>query len=150
MVKPVHSSKGNARKRSDLCSPREVPSLTFFRNQAEYPTGKFQDISVSQEPTVKTVYELGIMNGQSENRFDPSGSLTVAEAVKMAAMVNNTYNGFNGTFPVQENGTAWYQPYVDYCVALGIMTGRSSPITTNRPHALRWHTCSPMRCLSRK
>ena len=23
----------------------------------------------------------------------------------------------------RENGTAWYQPYVDYCVALGIMTG---------------------------
>ena len=116
--------EGECEKENVTFVPRaEVPSLTFFRNQAEYPTGKFQDISVSQEPTVKTVYELGIMNGQSENRFDPSGSLTVAEAVKMAAMVNNTYNGFNGTFPVQENGTAWYQPYVDYCVALGIMTG---------------------------
>ena len=101
----------------------EVPSLTFFRNQAEYPSGKFQDIAASQEPAVKTVYELGIMDGQSDNRFDPSGSLTVAEAVKMAAMVNNTYNGFNGVFPVQQQNVAWYHPYVNYCVALGIMTG---------------------------
>lgn len=101
----------------------ETPSLTFFRGQAKYPAGKFQDIAASQEPVVKTVYELGIMNGQSDSRFAPSGSLTVAEAVKMAAMVHNTYNGFQGVFPVRAQGAAWYQPYVDYCVALGIMTG---------------------------
>lgn len=101
----------------------ETPSLTFFRGQTKYPAGEFQDIAASQASAVKTVYELGIMNGQSDSRFAPSGSLTVAQAIKMAAMVHNTYNGFQGAFPVRAQGAAWYQPYVDYCVALGIMIG---------------------------
>lgn len=88
----------------------------------------------SQETAVKTVCELGIMDGKSANRFDPYGSLIVAGAVKMAAMVNNTYHGFNGTFPVREQGDAWYRPYVNYCVALGVMLGmeftdHNQPIT---------------------
>ena len=42
---------------------------------------------------VKTAYELGFMNGKSENTFDPDGNVTVAEGITMASRLHAIYNG---------------------------------------------------------
>jgi hypothetical protein len=42
---------------------------------------------------VKTAYELGFMNGKSEGKFDPSGNVTVVEALTMASRLHAIYNG---------------------------------------------------------
>ena len=42
---------------------------------------------------VKTAYELGFMNGKSEGKFDPNGSVTVVEGITMAARLHAIYNG---------------------------------------------------------
>ena len=42
---------------------------------------------------VKTAYELGFMNGKSEGKFDPSGNVTVVEAVTMASRLHAKYRG---------------------------------------------------------
>ncbi len=42
---------------------------------------------------VKTAYELGFMNGKSEGKFDPDGSITVAEGITMASRLHAIYNG---------------------------------------------------------
>ena len=52
--------------------------------------GNFTDVADSAwyAENVKKAYELGFMNGKSEGKFDPNGSVTVAEAITMASRVN--------------------------------------------------------------
>ena len=42
---------------------------------------------------VKTAYELGFMNGKSEEKFDPDGNVTVAEGIAMASRVHASLGG---------------------------------------------------------
>ena len=51
--------------------------------------------------------------------FDPLGSLTIAEAVKMAAVLRSYYSADSYEFT---QGTPWYQTYVDYAVSNGIVS----------------------------
>ena len=55
----------------------------------------FSDVKDSNwfAPGVKGAYELGLMNGKSEGKFDPNGSVTVAEGITMASRVHALYNG---------------------------------------------------------
>ncbi len=63
--------------------------------------------------------KLGIINGKSETIFAPDDNLTYAEAVKLAACMNQRFVEGKVTLT---NGTPWYQPYVDYCKKNGIIT----------------------------
>ena len=55
----------------------------------------FSDVTDSNwfAENVKTAYELGFMNGKSEGKFDPNGTVTVAEGITMAARLHAIYNG---------------------------------------------------------
>ena len=53
---------------------------------------------------VKSAYELGFMNGKSEGKFDPNGSVTVAEAITMASRVHAIYSGNEITKKAVPNG----------------------------------------------
>lgn len=52
--------------------------------------------------------------------FDPLGSLSLAEAVKMEAVLRSYYNADGYEF---RQGAPWYQTYVDYAVLKGIIAG---------------------------
>ena len=56
---------------------------------------EFSDVNKSNwyYDNVKTAYELGFMNGKSENSFDPDGNVTVAEALALASRLNASYFG---------------------------------------------------------
>jgi hypothetical protein len=62
------------------------------------------------------------MHGRANGTFDPDGNLTLAEAIKMAAVVHHIYNGGDGIF-VQ--GSPWYQVYVDYAISNRIISSSS-------------------------
>lgn len=83
--------------------------------------GSFTDVASSNwaAPSVSACYELGIMYGSSETKFNPSGNLTVAEAVVIAVRVNSIYS--TGETAVL-SGSPWYQPYVDYAVSHGLIS----------------------------
>lgn len=66
---------------------------------------------------VCTVRALGIMDGKPGGRFDPLGSLSVAEAVTMAAKARSIYAG-GGFTP---GGDPWYQNAVGYALSAGIL-----------------------------
>lgn len=66
---------------------------------------------------VASTYELGLMNGVGAGLFNPSGNVTRAEAITMAARVAATYNG--ETIPSAEG--EWYTQYVNYAVAKGFL-----------------------------
>ena len=61
---------------------------------------------------VKTAYESKIIAGKSATSFDPDANLTYAEAVKLAACMNQKYLTGNISF---ESSKPWYQTFVDYC-----------------------------------
>lgn len=88
--------------------------LQNFKPAAEY-TG-FSDVAANAwyEENVKTVCEYGLMKGTGDDKFSPSGNMTVAEAVAIGSRLHDIYNGGNGEIMQTASGVSWYQPYVDY------------------------------------
>ena len=67
---------------------------------------------------VKTAYEYALANGTSTKQFSPNGKFTVAQALTAAANIHVAYTGGS----IDTAGAAnWYDPYVSYCVANGIV-----------------------------
>ena len=68
---------------------------------------------------VASAYESGLINGRDETHFAPDANLTYAEAVKLAACMNQMY--YYGYVNLESTGSIWYQEYVDYCYAEDII-----------------------------
>ncbi len=81
---------------------------------------QFTDVKAGSwyENEVKSAYELGFMNGTSDTVFSPSGNVTVAQGVTMAARINATSEG--KTIDTVSGGK-WYDGYVKYAIENGIM-----------------------------
>ncbi len=95
--------------------------LTKFPFTKEFSASTFTDVKSSDwfYGDVETSYKLGLMNGRSTTEFVPAGSMTVAEAVTIAARLNATY--FKKEIPAAADGEAWYTPYVNYARSAGII-----------------------------
>ena len=91
-----------------------VASLENFVPAKSYTSGQFADVPAAHwgAANVSKAYELGLMNGVSDAAFDPEGSVSLAQAVTMAARLHSIYTTGTENF-VQ--GAVWYQTYVDYC-----------------------------------
>ena len=100
------------------------PGMSNFVEVKTYSYGMFTDVNESlwygfdQQKAIASAYEYGLMVGNSDTIFDPSGNVTLAQAITIAARVHSIYTTGMGDF-VQE-GT-WYQVYVDYAIANGII-----------------------------
>lgn len=102
-----------------------VPSdEVHFSKNKNYENNKFKDIAKKDwfYKNVVEAYELGLMVGKSESKFEPMGELTLAEAITLAARIHATYHG-----SVEElnqkpaDNAAWYQQYLDYANSKGII-----------------------------
>ena len=83
-------------------------------------TGNFTDVPETAwfYTYVKTAYEYALANGTSAKQFSPDGKFTVAQALTAAANIHVAYTGGS----IDTAGAAnWYDPYVNYCVANGIV-----------------------------
>ena len=89
-----------------------------------YTPGQFSDVNenswfgFNKQQVVASAYEYGLMKGLSDTVFNPSGNVTVAEAITIAARTHCIYAAGKESF---EQGSPWYQVYVDYVVANGII-----------------------------
>ena len=81
--------------------------------------GQFADVASHWSlEYVKTAYEYGLANGTSASAFSPEGTFTVAQALTAAANIHTVYYGK----AVDTAGAkTWYEPYVAYCIANGII-----------------------------
>lgn len=61
---------------------------------------------------VLAAVSTGLVNGKGNGEFKPDDFLTYAEAVKLAACMNQLYTKGSVTLT---NGEPWYQTYVDFC-----------------------------------
>ncbi len=94
--------------------------MSNFTRVNTYPDGKFADVRSSDwfAGSVKDAYELGLVKGESETAFSPAGSVNIAAAITLACRIHSIYNTGTADF-IQ--GYPWYQVYVDYAVANGII-----------------------------
>lgn len=92
-----------------------VKNFDNFLRSATYKDGQFTDVKSSDwfVSGVKSAYELGLMKGDSETRFNPSGNMTVAETITIAARLHSIFTTGKAEF-IQ--GDVWYETYVDYAI----------------------------------
>ena len=70
---------------------------------------------------VVSAWEWGLVNGMSRINYEPTGRLTVAQCVKLAACMHQKRN--LGMVSLQNSGTGhWYDSYVSYAVEYGILS----------------------------
>lgn len=81
----------------------------------------FADVSRGQwyYSDVTNAYDRGLVNGMTLTSYAPSGTLTCAQAVKLAACMHQLYH--TGSVTLQNSEGNWYQSYVDYAVENGIL-----------------------------
>lgn len=98
--------------------------LSNFQRTDVYPDGKFTDVrpGVWYEESVKTAFEMGLIKGDSETRFNPGGNITIAESLTLASRLHSVYHGNGSSFPAEK---PWYKAYVDYAAANGIISANS-------------------------
>ena len=65
-------------------------------------------------------YSIGLIDGTTPSTFAPNSNLKYSEAVKLAACMHQLYTTGEVTL---ENGDPWYQSYIDYAKANGIIVG---------------------------
>jgi len=89
--------------------------LANFRAARTYVEGQFSDVNESDwfSSSVKSAYELGLVNGAGADTFNPNGNITLAETLALAARLHHIYNGGDGVFT---QDSPWYQVYVNYAL----------------------------------
>lgn len=98
------------------------PGFSNFQNRVnQYADGVFHDVGDDWfRDYVAAVYELGLMQGDTEGMFLPDKGVTLAETCALAARIHQLY--FTGSAEFSQ-GSPWYQVYVDYCHEKGILNG---------------------------
>ena len=83
--------------------------------------GQFADVKESSwyAKEVASAYELGFVEGVSETSYSPDTTVTVAQALTMASRVHAE---FNNKSIESVSGGKWYDMYVAYAKANGIIT----------------------------
>jgi S1-C subfamily serine protease len=107
-------------------------SLNNFKVRNTYASGQYGDVDGGAwyAIAVQACYEYGLMNGVSGGAFLPGGTVTVAEAIKLADCLGCICQ--TGKAPASY-GTPWYKVYVDDAMNKGIIASRpsdaSAPVT---------------------
>ncbi len=91
-----------------------------FIKRYDYTDEIFGDVKTDDwfYENVKSVYEFGLMNGKGQKRFDPTGNVTIAETLTIAARIHSIYTTGSDSF---EKSDPWYKVYLDYCTNHGIL-----------------------------
>ncbi len=98
--------------------------LSNFSEVRPYTTGQFQDVPTDSwyAEDVRIAYQYGLIDGKQQTPqmlFAPDANLKLSEAIKLAACMHEIYH--TGTVTLTNGEAAWYQPYVDYAIANGII-----------------------------
>ncbi len=85
---------------------------------------RFQDVSETAwyAESVEQAYEYGLMQGRSQTKFSPGGTLTAAECVALADRLHSIYEKDGATF--EQKVKPWYTDYVRYAVEHRILSAQ--------------------------
>ncbi len=106
-------------------TPKFTASRTYENQFADVPANAWF------HTYVKTAYEYALANGTGKTTFSPDNTFTVAQALTAAANIHKAYTGST----IDTAGAAnWFDPYVKYCVANGIVKeGQFAADKMNQP-----------------
>lgn len=76
---------------------------------------------------VKGAYQNRLIDGKTGTEYKPNDSLTVAEAIKLAAALHQLQN--TGKVSLKNGTSNWYSTYVDYAVENGIIEAKYQSYT---------------------
>ena len=98
----------------------EPGMINFQEKPYTYADGQFSDVPEAAWyiSYVQAVYELGLMQGDTDGCFRPEDGINLAETAALAARLHSIYNGGGASF---RQGSPWYRVYVDYCLENGIL-----------------------------
>jgi hypothetical protein len=101
-----------------LVIPGMADSAGRFQKTLEYDDSIFTDIAGHWfYADVADAYEYGLVEGRGNNLFAPDDTVSLAEALTVAARINAIY--YEKTIP--EAAGKWYMGYVNYAVEAGIL-----------------------------
>lgn len=114
-------------------------SLDNFKRTNTYTQGQFSDVPATSwyAEYVATAYELGLMKGSGTTQFNVDGSVTIAEAIAMAARLHSIYTTGTESF---SNSSLWYQVYIDYAITNGIISQNQFASYTSTATRLQFAT----------
>ena len=109
-VTPVKDPEGDLLQKS-------IGSGLFFVPE-DFP---FYDVDTNDwfYGAVKSAWENELIDGVTARYFKPDSTLTVAQAIKLAAALHQKQSV--GFVTLQNGGTHWYDNYVNYAVANGLI-----------------------------
>ena len=104
----------------------EIPStgMDNFTESKIYTSGQFTDVNEDEwygynaQQTIANAYRYDLMEGNSSTTFNPTGNITLAEAITVAARVHSIYSTGTRFSAVSD---PWYQAYVDYAIEAGLI-----------------------------
>ena len=102
-----------------------APSQAAVEGAAEIVSGElgspFDDVNPGDWfcGDVLSAVDMDLIDGMTATRFEPDGSMTNAQVIKLAACAHQLYHDGDVTL---ENGSPWYAPYVEYALENGIIT----------------------------
>ena len=103
-----------------------IPSVPDTKPSWELP---FTDVAEGAwyYDSVYYAWQEDLIDGVTADKYQPDGSLTVAQAIKLASALHEM---LNRGYVTLENGTAnWYDTYVDYAVNNGIIEAKYQSYT---------------------
>ena len=97
-----------------------MPDSTAYIDAEFVGNMPFVDVPVSAwyADAVRDAWANGLIDGVDATHFEPDGSLTVAQAIKLAAALHQRIE--NGTVTLK-NGSPWYRSYLEYAVEHGVI-----------------------------
>ncbi len=118
-VLPAENSAGEKQRKCTLCGEIEIQSISAYGSGYVF---QFNDVGRDKwyYQSVKTANMMGLINGKSTNEYCPNDNFTVAEALKLAACMNQYYN--EGSVTLKPGSVKWYDTYIKYCADNGIWT----------------------------
>ncbi|MBO6011129.1 MAG: S-layer homology domain-containing protein [Oscillospiraceae bacterium] len=101
-------------------SADDASAMAAFIEKRRY-LGNFDDVSESDWffENVKKTYELGILNGCSDDEFGTEGTVTAAQAITIAARLHSIY--YTGKLDFATSEAGWFAPYLEYALENGLV-----------------------------
>ena len=93
-----------------------IIGLENFSKEKTYEEIQFADVQTSEWyfENIKSVYEYGIMAGNGDNTFNPSGNITIAETITLLSKIHSTYMFLSPNYEETNKDDPWYTVYVQY------------------------------------
>ena len=107
-----------------------------FTTVSEYKNNTFSDVALKDwfSSSVQSVYELGLMSGESEDKFNPNGSITVAQSIAIASRVHAIYHTGSQDVLNKYSGDKWYSGVEQYAIENNLIKqGDFTNESMNRP-----------------